>query len=75
MSKYTTEVRYICEVSAGLVESVGYSNIGMVIKKCLPKVFDFDFPIFDENYRSVLETKILKHFYTREICEQLDCGS
>ena len=70
MSKYTTEVRYICEVSAGLVESVGYSNIGMVIKKCLPKVFDFDFPIFDENYRSVLETKILKHFYTREICEE-----
>ena len=70
MSKYTTEVRYICETSAGLGESVGYSNIGMVIKNCLPKVFDFDFPIFDENYRSVLETKILKHFYTREICEE-----
>jgi hypothetical protein len=70
MSKYTTEVRYICEVSSGLGESVGYSNIGMVIKNCLPKVFDFYFPIFDENYRSVLETKILKHFYTREICEE-----
>ena len=25
------------------------------------------FPIFDENYRSVLETKILRHYYTREI--------
>ena len=31
------------------------------------KVFDFDFPIFDESYRNVLENKILKHYYTREI--------
>ena len=29
--------------------------------------FDFDFPIYDENYRSILEKKILKHYYTREI--------
>lgn len=67
MSKYTTEVRYICEVSAGLTESTNYIGVEDVIKKALPIVFDFSFPIFDENYRSVLETKILKHFYTREI--------
>ena len=67
MSKYTTEVRYICEVAAGLVESTDYMGAEDVIKKALPSVFDFSFPIFDENYRSVLETKILKHFYTREI--------
>lgn len=67
MSKYTTEVRYICEVGAGLVESADYTGVEDVIKKALPSVFDFSFPIFDENYRSVLETKILKHFYTREI--------
>jgi hypothetical protein len=67
MSKYTTEVRYICEVSAGLMESTDYMKVEDVIKKALPIVFDFSFPIFDENYRSVLETKILKHFYTREI--------
>ena len=67
MSKYTTEVRYICEVSAGLVESADYMKVEDIIKKALPVVFDFSFPIFDENYRSVLETKILKHFYTREI--------
>ena len=67
MSKYTTEVRYICEVAAGLVESADYAGVEDVIKKALPVVFDFSFPIFDENYRSVLETKILKHFYTREI--------
>lgn len=67
MSKYTTELRYICETLAGLSESVGYADIEEVIKNCLPKVFDFNFPIFDESYRSVLETKILRHYYTREI--------
>lgn len=67
MSKYTTEVRYICEVAAGLTESTNYTGVEDVIKKALPVVFDFSFPIFDESYRSVLETKILKHFYTREI--------
>lgn len=67
MSRYTTEVRYICETAAGLDSSVGYNDIEQVIKNSLPKVFDFNFPIFDEAYRSVLETKILRHFYTREI--------
>lgn len=70
VSRYTTEVRYICETSAGLDESVGYMNIEQVIKNCLPKVFDFDFPIFDEKYRGVLETKILRHYYTREIAHE-----
>lgn len=70
MSKYTTEVRFICEVNSGLNESVGYSKIEDVITGAIPKIFDFDFPIFDESYRSVLERKILKHFYTREICEE-----
>lgn len=67
MSKYTTEVRYICEQYAGLNDSVGYSDIENVIQKSIPKVFDFNFPIFDESYRNVLETKILRHYYTREI--------
>ena len=67
MSKYTTEVRFICENSAGLTESVGYSSIDEVLDKARDKIFDFDFPIFDENYRTVLENKILKHYYTREI--------
>lgn len=67
MSKYTTEVRYICEVAAGLSESVGYDGVNAVIAEAAPVIFDFDFPIFDENYRDILERKILKHFYTREI--------
>lgn len=67
MAKYTTEVRTICETYSGLTASVGYSQIEKVIEKSKEKIFDFDFPIFDESYRSVIETKILKHFYTREI--------
>lgn len=70
MSKYTTEVRFICENAAGEIESGGYAKIADIIEKARTKIFDFDYPIFDENYRSVLETKILKHYYTREIGEE-----
>lgn len=67
MSKYTTQVRFICETSAGLTESAGYSSVNDIIQRAIPKVFDFDFPIYDDAYRNVLCTKILKHYYTREI--------
>lgn len=67
MSKYTTELRYVCEHYAGLENSMGYSNINDVIEQSRKWVFNFKYPIFDEAYRPVLETKILKHFYLREI--------
>lgn len=67
MSKYTTELRYICEEAAGLNESVGYLDVPEVINNSRPRIFDFDYPIFDNSYKSVLETKIIRHFYTREI--------
>lgn len=70
MSKYTTEVRFICENSAGLSESGGADNVDSILDKCWNKVFNFDFPIFDENYRQVLCRKILKHYYTREIAHE-----
>lgn len=70
MSKYTTEVRFICETMSGLKESVGYSNVDEVIEKSRSKIFDFSYPIFNEEYRPVLETKILMHYYTREICAE-----
>ena len=67
MSKYTTEVRYICETEAGLEESVGGNSVNEIIALARPKIFNFTYPIYDESYRNILETKILKHFYTREI--------
>lgn len=70
MSKYTTELRFICENYAGYDESTGLSNIDDVLDKSRSKVFDFDFPIFDESYRNVLENKIIMHYYTREIASE-----
>lgn len=70
MSKYTTEVRYICENYANQTESKGYNSVQNILDNSWDKVFDFDFPIFDENYREPLCKKILKHFYTREIGEE-----
>ena len=67
MSKYTTEVRFICESYAGLSESAGLSKTAEIIEKARPLIFDFDYPIFDVEYRKTLETKILKHYYTQEI--------
>lgn len=70
MSKYTTEVRFICETTSGLGESKGFTDVDTIITNAIPKIFNFSFPIFDEKYRTILEKKILKHFYTREICEE-----
>lgn len=67
MSKYTTEVRYICESFAGLEESKGYKGVDAILDESWAKVFDFDFPIFDEGYKAILCKKILLHYYTREI--------
>ena len=67
MSKYTTELRYICENAAGYDSSKGYKDTDAIIAAAVDKIFSFDFPIFDYNYRSALCQKILRHFYTREI--------
>ena len=67
MSKYTTELRFICESLADEEESKGYNSIAQIIESARVKIFDFTYPLFDANYKSVFETKILKHFYTQEI--------
>ena len=67
MSKYTTELRYICESSLGMDKNGGYNAVKDIIANSRPNIFNFDYPIFDEAYRNVLETKIIKHYYTREI--------
>lgn len=67
MSKYTTEVRYICESKAGLSESTGCDNVDDVVSKSWNKIFTNKAVFFDEEYRGVLCQKILKHYYLREI--------
>lgn len=69
MSNYTTEVRFICE---SICEECGkgFSSVDKILEVSAPKIFNFDFPIFDEAYRLPLEIKILRHYYTREISEE-----
>ena len=67
MSKYTTEVRFICEQAAGLTESAGYRDMDRIIETAIPKIFDFSFPIYDESHRHDLEKKIIQTYYFREI--------
>lgn len=67
MAEYTTQVRTICESYLGMTEPGGYDKTSDIIRQSAPLVFDFSFPIWDENYRLTLECKILKHFYMREI--------
>lgn len=67
MSKYTTQVRFICETCAKLTESAGFNDIEDILDKSWNSIFS-DFPIFDEDYRPELCKKILRHYYTREIC-------
>lgn len=59
-------VRSICETLTGNIVS-DISNFQSVISTAAPKVFNFDFPIFDESHRQELEEKILLWYYDREI--------
>lgn len=68
MSKYTTEVRFICESKSGLEVPGGSSDVDNIIANSWNKIFTSKAPFFDEEYRSVLCQKILKHYYLREIC-------
>lgn len=70
MSKYTTQVRLICESMLDLNENVTASGVTELIEKVWDKVFTFSFPIFDESYRKELCVKILRHFWTREIGQE-----
>ena len=67
MSKYTTELRFVCESLCGYTESQGLSKVEEIIEKSAPLIFDFDYPIFDNDYKIPLEKKIIRHFYLREI--------
>lgn len=68
MSHYTTEVRFYCETLSGLNRSEGYAaKIEKILDIAVPQIFNFDFPLFDPQYKDVLCRKIIKHYYTREI--------
>lgn len=69
MSIYTMELRVAMEALTGATEKEEYSGVDELISNARPLIFDFDYPIFDTSYKSVLESKILKYYYFHEICD------
>lgn len=67
MSKYTTEVRFICEEKAGLIVSTGSNKVDEILEKSWNKIFDNSWSFYDETERKNLCKKILRHYYTNEI--------
>lgn len=68
MSKYTMQVRFICESTLqnkGI--DISKLTVDEIIEQSMNDVFNFSFPIFDESYRGVLMHNIIRHFYTQEI--------
>lgn len=67
MSKYTTQLRYICESLAGREESAGFNDVESIIETAAPLIFDFDFPMQIPEHKTELIHAIIRHYYTREI--------
>lgn len=64
MSKYTTQVRWIIEQVTSDSKNL---PISQRVSLACPKIFNFDFPIWLEEYRQTLEKKILMHYFNKEI--------
>lgn len=68
MSKYTSQLRYICEAKSGFSpEVLADKTIDEIVTAAAPAIFDFAFPCYSEEFRPVLEHEILFHFYMQEI--------
>lgn len=68
MSRYTTEVRFICEQAIGLNKSLQRPSVNDIIAQAYEVIIaPMSFPIFDNEYKPLIGKKILKHFYAREI--------
>jgi len=67
MSEYTIQLR-------NYIENFSYDQPFLSnrdkIELGRTKLFDFDYPIFDVNYKKILETHIIRNFYMREIGQE-----
>lgn len=67
MSKYTQQLRWIvARQSDG--EQDPTLSVTDRCKMAAPRIFNFQFPIWDENKRTDFEVDFLRHFYMEEIC-------
>ena len=68
-ARYTTLLRDICEFYANS-DTNGLNNINDVLDKSWNIIFTNNWEIFDESYRKILCEKILRKYFTREICAE-----
>lgn len=61
------EIRTMVESCLGLTEHVDFRQIDSTIQQALPYIFDDSWPIFQESYRQILEVKIIKWNWLREV--------
>ena len=64
---YPKTVKMICEEVTGMSTESG-NSLQEIIHQATPLVFNFTWPIHDEDHRERLESTILKHYFYREIC-------
>ena len=68
MSKYTTEVRWICESKSGFTDSeLREKSVSEIIEAARPNIFTFAWPAYNDEWKEQIERFILKYYYTREI--------
>lgn len=71
MSKYTTEVRYICESKSGFTpQQLSQSTPLYIVQAARNAIFDPNIIVGSEEYSNRIKETILLHYYTREICEE-----
>ena len=67
MSKYTTEVRWICESKSGFsLEELSSKSVDEIIEAAWDQIFDFTMP-FSSEWNEKIAKFLLKYYYTREI--------
>lgn len=62
--QYTISVRWIVESYSQETPEISTDE---KIAIALPKIFNFNFPIYSESYRTEFEEKLIRHFYFHEI--------
>lgn len=67
MATYTVELRKQIDNLLRFQYDLHQLTHAQKIENVLPLIFNFDFDIFDEKYRSVIETKLLNAYYFREL--------
>lgn len=69
MASYTMQLRVF-------IEQVTQFEVNLSVKEKIErgrlKLFDFDYPIYSDDYRKIFETNFIRHFYMREIGFETD---